>query len=209
MLTKEDLLTQNVLPHIKDVSLKLYKDFSVDILFNRKFQYFFNNGTNITVEFREWGIYHMLSIQHINGRIGKNNFFNFIDNGLELTSFDSDNSIRGRYKKQKERITMFSCTYNSLRECFAFYVPSSKVSNTKNVKVDYIMFTIVSNKGMNIGLRKVGNVYIPITILISRTIDQKRYVNESEFKFIRKLEISDVSGQILETHVRDIISLEQ
>ncbi len=34
MLTKDDLLTQKNIPHIKDVSLKLYKDFGTEILFS-------------------------------------------------------------------------------------------------------------------------------------------------------------------------------
>ncbi len=32
MLTKDDLLTLDVLPHINNVLLKLYKEFCVDIL---------------------------------------------------------------------------------------------------------------------------------------------------------------------------------
>lgn len=37
MITKEQLLTLDTLPHIKDISLKLYKEFCVDILFKRRF----------------------------------------------------------------------------------------------------------------------------------------------------------------------------
>lgn len=143
MLTKDNLLTQNSLPNIRDISLKLYKDFSVDILFNRKFHYYFNDGSEIILEFREWGIYHMLSIQHIDGKIGKNNFFNRIDEGLELSSFEESNSVKARYKKEKARITMFACLYNTLKEGSVFYIPSNKVSNTKSVEADYIIFNLV------------------------------------------------------------------
>lgn len=198
MLTKDDLLIQDTLPNIRDISLKLYKEFATDILLNRQFIYYFNDNSKITVEFREWGIYHMLSMQHINGRIGKNKFFEKIDNGLELSYFESNRSLSSRYKREKSRITMFSCIYNSLRNGMAFYIPSGKVKNTKDVELDYIIFNVVDNKGMNIGIRNVGNVHVPITILISKQIDQKKYLDDSEFKLVRKLEIVDEHGNILE-----------
>lgn len=75
MLTKEDLLLQDSLPHINDVSLELYKEFSEDILLKTRFHYYFTDGTDIIIEFKEWGIYHMLSIQHIDYTIPKNDFF--------------------------------------------------------------------------------------------------------------------------------------
>lgn len=94
MLTKDDLLVQNTLPHINDVSLKLYKDFSTDILFKRRFHYYFTDGTDIIVEFKEWGIYHMLSIQHIDYNIPRNDFFNRIDSGLSFRDFTVNNGIK-------------------------------------------------------------------------------------------------------------------
>jgi hypothetical protein len=68
MLTKTDLLNQNSIPNIRDVSLTLYKDFSVDILLNRIFRYKFIDGSIIDLEFTEWGIHHILSLQHIDGK---------------------------------------------------------------------------------------------------------------------------------------------
>ena len=140
MLTKDELLTQKEKPNIRDISLRLYKEFSEEVLLKQKFIYYFTDGTNIQIEFREWGIYHMLSIQHINGRIDRNKFFQAIDEGLELSSFQENKAINNRFRNQKERITIFSCVYSALKEANAFYIPSGKVKNTKSVKSDYIIF---------------------------------------------------------------------
>ena len=98
MLTKDELCIQKEKPNIKDISLELYKEFSEEILFNQIFVYYFTNGTTMRIEFREWGIYHMLAIQHINGKIGKDRFFSAIENGLTLSDFTINDSIKNRYK---------------------------------------------------------------------------------------------------------------
>lgn len=194
MLTKDELFTQKEKPNIKDVSLKLYKEFSEEVLLKQKFIYHFIDGTNIQIEFREWGIYHMLSIQHINGKIDKNRFFQAIEDGLDLSSFREDNAIRSRFKEQKERITMFSCLYNTLKEANTFYIPSGKVKNTKNVKSDYIIFSEIGTKGMNVGLLRAGKVFVPITILISKPSKKKTYLEDAIFKEVKNLEIIDIKA---------------
>ena len=115
MLTKENLLNLYTLPHISNVSLHLYKDVCQDILLKRRFHYYFTDGTDIIVEFREWGVYHMLSIHHIDYRIPKNEFFKRIADGLDLQDFRKNNGIQQRYRKEKERITIFACVYSTLR----------------------------------------------------------------------------------------------
>ena len=102
MLTKEDLLVCNTLPNIKDVSLELYKEFAETYLIDRVFHYSFLDGTEIDVEFTEWGIYHMLSIQHINSKIGKNDFFKKINDGLSFENFKKKNSVNKRFKQYKK-----------------------------------------------------------------------------------------------------------
>lgn len=199
MLTKDDLLVQDTVPNIKDISLELYKDFSLDVLCNREFHYYFNDGSEMAVEFREWGIYHMLAIQHINGQIGKNHFFEKINQGLKLSDFSATKSLANRYKSQKERIAMFACTYHTLRSGMAFYLPSRFVKNTGSVEADYIIFNTVGSKGMNIGIRKVGNIYVPMTVLISKAINQRKYLDESEYKLVRQLTITDKNGNTLDT----------
>ena len=199
MLTKEELLVQNTLPNISDISLSLYAEFAENVLLNRRFHYFFTDDTDIIVEFKEWGIYHMLSIQHINSRIKNDLFFQAIHNGLDLNSFEENNAVRKRYKEHKTRITAFSCIYHTLINGKAFYLPSGEVKNTAKVRADYILFDAINEKGINFGLKKVGNSYVPITILIARTINKEKYLEDAEAKIVKRLEIIDENETILQT----------
>lgn len=200
MLTKQDLLNLNAVPNIKNVSLELYKEFSVDILMKRRFHYYFTDGSDIIVNFKEWGIYHMLSIQHIDYKIPKDDFFNRIDQGLTFKDFVVNSAIKDRFRKQKERITMFSCIYNTLRLGNAFYIPSGKVKNTNNVKVDYIIHRILDNdKGINLGIRYEEGAYVPLTILISKVSRPKLYLEDTNIKLVEKLNIMDEKNNIIET----------
>lgn len=47
MLTKDDLLLQNTLPNISDVSLSVYTEFSEEVLMKRKLHYFFTDETDM------------------------------------------------------------------------------------------------------------------------------------------------------------------
>ncbi len=208
MLTKEDLLELDSAPLIKDVSLELYREFSLAYLLPRKFLYHFSDGTTINVEFEEWGIYHMLSIQHVNNRIKNKTFFKKIEEGLSFADFKTDNAIKERFKKQKKRIAMFACTYNTLRKGQAFYIPSGKVKNTNDVKIDYIMYRTLHNNsgnnngnmnGMNVGIRFENGKYVPLTILISKQSGLMDYVDIENFKLVEKLEILDGPGNMIET----------
>lgn len=200
MLTKEELLDLDVPPLIKNVSLELYKEFSVNYLLPRKFIYHFSDGSKINIEFTEWGIYHMLSIQHINNRIRNSEFFQKIDEGLAFDDFKVGEAVKVRFKAQKKRISMFACIYNTLRKGQAFYIPSGKVKNTNNVKVDYILYrTLDNNNGMNLGVRQELGKYVPLTILISKQSSLMNYVDVGNFKLVEKLEITDMMGNIIET----------
>ena len=170
----------------------------------RKFLYHFSDGTTMNVGFEEWGIYHMLAIQHIDNRIKNNKFFQRISEGLSFTDFKINNAINDRFKKQKKRIAMFACTYNTMRKGQAFYIPSGKVKNTNNVEVDYILYRPLqnnggNNNGMNVGIRLEDGKYVPLTILISKQSALMDYVDIENFKLVEKLEIFDDSGNIIET----------
>ncbi len=208
MLTKEALLELGSAPLLKDVSLELYREFSLTYLLPRKFLYHFSDGTTINVEFEEWGIYHMLGIQHVNNRIRNKAFFKKIEDGLSFADFKIDDAIKNRFKKQKKRIAMFACTYNTLRKGRVFYIPSGKVKNTKDVEVDYIMYRTLHNNsgnnngnmnGMNVGIRLENDKYVPLTILISKQSGLMDYVDIEDFKLVEKLEIFDDLGNIIET----------
>lgn len=198
MLTVNDLVGLDKVPHINDISLKLYKDYCTQILLERRFIYYFTDSTIFEVKFKEWGIYHMLSIQHINWKIKKEDFFKEIDNGLSFANFKSTPSINARFKNEKERITMFACIYNTLRYGQVFYVPSGKVKNTNNVEVDYIIYRTIGSKGKNIGIRLEEGVYVPLTILISKQIRLDRYLEDTEKKIVSKLIIYDNMNNIIE-----------
>ena len=208
MLTKEDLLSLDSTPLIKDVSLELYKDFSLTYLLPRKFLYHFSDGTSMNVEFEEWGIYHMLGIQHIDYRIKNDEFFDSINNGLNFANFKVNDAIKDRFKKQKKRLAMFACTYNTLRKGQAFYIPSGKVKNTNNVEVDYILYRTLYNNsgnyngnsnGMNVGIRLENGKYVPLTILISKQSALMNYVDIENFKLVERLEVIDDTGKIIES----------
>ncbi len=211
MLTKEELLDLDTPPLIKNVSLELYKEFAISYLMPRKFIYHLSDGSKINIEFTEWGIYHMLSIQHINNRIKNRDFFQEIDDGLSFDDFKMNNALKKRFKDQKKRISMFACTYNTLRKGQVFYIPSGKVKNTRDVKVDYILYrTLDNNNGMNIGIRQERERFVPLTILISKQSSLMNYVDIENFKPIEKLEITDMMGNIIEsinyaiTNIRDL-----
>lgn len=193
MLTKDDLIIQNYLPHINDVSLELYKDFSVSILLKQRFHYYFTDGTDIVVEFKEHGIYHMLSIQHIDYTIPKNDFFNRIDSGLSFCDFTVNNGIRKRFKCEKERITMFSCVYYVLQNGRVFYIPNRSVPNTISVRADYLIYSEISGKGLNLGLKFDNGYFMPFTILVSKSSNLTKYTDGTNMKIVSKLIISDIN----------------
>lgn len=218
MLTKEDLLDLDSTPLLKDVSLELYKEFSSTYLLPRKFMYYFSDGITMNVEFEEWGIYHMMGIQHIDYRIKNDEFFQKIDEGLSFADFKVDDGIKERFKKQKKRLAMFACTYNTLRKGQAFYIPSGKVKNTNNVEVDYILYRTLYNNsgnnngnsnGMNMGIRLENGKYVPLTILISKQSSLMDYVDIEDFKLVEKLEILDGNDNVIETISYAITNKEQ
>ena len=55
MLTKEYLLMCDTPPNIRDVSLELYKEFAEEYLLDKIFHYTFLDGTELNLEFTEWG----------------------------------------------------------------------------------------------------------------------------------------------------------
>lgn len=217
MLKKEDLLICNTPPNIRDVSLELYKEFAENYLIDKIFHYSFLDGTELDVEFTEWGIYHMLGIQHIDGKIGGDTFFEKISNGLTFADFQKKKSMDNRFKKAKKRITMFACTYNCFQNGTVFYLPAGKVNGTVNVQMDYIVHqklnnvspTGITQNGMNVGIRKENNVYIPLTILISKASNIEEYIKEEDLKIVKSLEIKDKSGKVIESVSHEFVINEQ
>lgn len=103
MFTKEALLSCSTAPNINSISLELYKEFSEEYLIPNIFHYDFLDGASIDIEFTEWGIYHMLSIQHIDRRVKKTRFFSEIERDyLSIRSERTEKRIRDLRKKKRE-----------------------------------------------------------------------------------------------------------
>lgn len=206
MLTKEDLLTCSEAPNMNDISLELYRDFAETYLIPRRFHYDFIDGDTMDLRFTEWGIYHMLSIHHIDHSIKKNRFFQRIKDGLSFSDFEVDRGKKLRLKKEKKRITMFSCVYNSLVMGTMFYLPSGHVRNTAEVDMDYISHMKMKNNsptgitynGINIGIRKCDDVYVPLTVLVSSHSNLEEYIRNEEIKLVKKLCIIDEQDNIID-----------
>ena len=206
MLTKEMMLSCTRAPNINDVSLELYKDFSEEYLIPRRFHYEFLDGDSMDLQFTEWGIYHMLSIQHIDRRIRKTLFFEAIKNGLSFESFQADISKKRRFQREKKRITMFACIYHTLLTGTIFYLPSGHVRNTSEVEMDYIAYQKLENisptgitfNGLNIGIRRCENGYVPLTVLISTNSDVEEYITNEEVKIVRRMSVVDKNGRVIE-----------
>lgn len=114
MLTKEQLCVQNTMPDWKDISLGLYKDFSVECLLPKIFRYYLEDGFIINVQFKEWAMKHLWAIHHIDSRIDKDRLFEEIENGLDIGNFRTTQAMRKRLNDNKDRIRMFACVYQML-----------------------------------------------------------------------------------------------
>lgn len=199
MLDCKDLLYYDDYPQLDDISLDLYRDFSRSVLLKRRFCYTFDDDEMITLVFREYAIRHMLGIQHINHNLKKEDFLSEIDNGLSFSDFTAAPAIKARFKQYKSRIRMFACTYNTLRCGRVFYCPNQRVKNTTNVNMDYIIYREIASKGFNIGIRRENEMYLPLTILVSKAKDREKYIDRENIRIVKRLEIFDAdSGSVVE-----------
>ena len=88
---------------------------------------------------------------------------------------------------------MFSCIYRALKYWIVFYVPNQSVPNTQRVKSDYIIYRELSGKGLNLGIKYTEGYFVPITILVSKAINLKKYVINTDVKIVSKLIITDTT----------------
>lgn len=188
MLQLEELLELTQMPSWSNISLKLYKDFANKYLIPTHFRYFLANGKQIDVAFTEWGIYHMLGIQHINGKISNTDFFKMIEEGLEFSDFTNQKSMRKRFFDMKHRIRSFACVYQIMKNRDIFYVPNNMLPKT-SIIATYIKFGMVDGKGVSIGIRKVNGIYIPYTVLIDRSSHSTATIDKLIPVKINKVEI--------------------
>lgn len=197
MLTKEQLYNQNAMPEWKDISLSLYKEFSIDCFFSKTFRYHLENRQIIDVQFKEWAMKHLWAIHHIDSRIDKNKLFADIDNGLSISHFRATPAMRKRLNDNKDRIRMFACVYQIMKTRAVFYVENAKLSGT-DICIDYIKRKSISGKGVHLGMRFEGGIYVPLTLLIDRTVNPTKTVEGLVEIKVQKLEIIE-NEKIIET----------
>ena len=78
MLQVDELLELSEMPSWSEIRLKLYRDFANKYLIPTCFRYYLANEKVLEIHFTEWGIYHMLGIQHIS----RSQFLNEVINPL-------------------------------------------------------------------------------------------------------------------------------
>lgn len=188
MLQSSDLLNLTDMPAWADINLLLYKEFSEQYLIPSIFRYHLENKKILDVHFTEWGIYHILGIQHINGKISKTNFFQAIDNGLDFQNFIQNPKTKKRFNDFKHRIRMFGCTYHIMKSKNLFYVQNHQIPNT-SIKTDYVKQALINQKGVNIGFRYIAGHYVAFTFLVDRSIDPTATIDKLIPLQILKLEI--------------------
>lgn len=196
MLHSNDLLKIDTMPSWSDISLALYKEFSELYLLPTVFRYHLERGDVIDIYFKEWAIYHMLGIQHINGKISKTKFFEEIENGLDFDLFIQNKKLKKRLNDFKHRIRMFGCIYQIMKDEKLFYVREKQLKDS-SVKADYIKYALIDNKGANVGIRYFENKYIAYTMLIDRssnptsTVEGLIPIKIEKLEIIRDGEIAD------------------
>lgn len=197
MLTKEQLYIQNTMPEWKEISLELYKEFAIECLFPKTFRYYLENEQIIDVRFKEWAMKHLWAIHHIDSKIDKNKLFEEIDNGLSISHFRTTPAMRKRLNDNKDRIRMFACVYQVLKNGMIFYVENGKLSGT-DIRIDYIKSKSINGKGVHLGMRYEDDVYVPLTLLIDRAVNPTKTVAGLNEIKVQKLEIIE-KEKIIET----------
>ena len=188
MLQSTDLLELTTMPLWSDISLGLYKEFSQKYLIPTIFRYHLENGKTLDVHFAAWSIYHILGIQHIDGKISKTEFFNEIDNGLDFDHFMNDKRLKKRFNDFKHRIRMFACIYQIMKSEKLFYVQKHQLDNS-SVVADYIKYALIDQKGANVGIRLLDGKYMAYTLLVDRSINPTATIDSLVPVKIKKLEI--------------------
>jgi hypothetical protein len=188
MFKSTDLLNLTEMPRWSDISLGLYKEFSQEYLIPSIFRYYLENGKIIDVHFTEWGIYHILGIQHLDGKILKSEFFDRIDDGLDFDYFTNNNKRKKRFNDFKHRIRMFGCIYQIMCNERIFYVPNKQLAN-KSVVADYIKYALISQKGVNVGIRLLDEKFVAYTLLVDRSSNPTATIEGLIPIKIQKLEI--------------------
>lgn len=204
MLTKQDLLTQNKIPEISDITLKLYVEFFEENLHGKIYEYKLNNGWNIKLKLDKSRVHHLLGIQHIDNTIDKNTFIDDIKDGkVTISMLKDNNGKKRRFNDMKDRILMFSCIYYLLEHCFCFYVPTGIVPNSR-VPADFLLFNLVSEKGLQLAVKKNkdNEYYKTMSLMPSRAANNDKYIKGLDEFIVIQINIFDKDNKL----VKEIIN---
>ncbi len=92
---------------------------------------------------------------------------------------------------------MFACVYQIMKTGAVFYVDGGRLQGTE-IRIDYIKSKSIGGKGVHLGMRFEGGVYVPLTLLIDRAINPNKTVEGLTEIKVKKLEIIE-GGKIIET----------
>nr|UVM81354.1 MAG: barnase-EndoU-ColicinE5/D-RelE like nuclease4 [Bacteriophage sp.] len=189
MLTIEQMINdKSQMTDINNVSLKLYKQFYIDVLCKRHFQYTTLDGEKINLLFNETEFMHLLGAGgkgHILGSSYSATKFNEeIDNGnMTFDILQQRNSIQ--FTDSLDRFLGFANIYYILTNCEAIYFNKDIYNNNTNPKRNakcnykYILFQDLFSKKLHVGIDTYnrGYSYYAKSLLV---------VSEQNKKFIEK-----------------------
>lgn len=202
MLTVNDLLNENKVSSMNDISLKLYKNFNDDILCKRIFIYELEGGKQMKVVFQPNNLLHILGAQHILGKKYKAEKFNeeiHLGN-MTFAELERRNSIV--FNDFTDRFLNFSNLYYVLTNCDLVYFDKDIYNkNKKNdiaSKMDFthILFQNVNNKKVHAGLdtyNKGFNYYCKS--LLVRSIVNEGIIKEQKPVKIKNIKVIDVKSK--------------
>lgn len=194
----------NDMSDINNISLKLYKEFFIDVLCNRIFKYTTVDGSEITLLFNESEFMHLLGAQHILGKSYKATKFNEeIDNGnISFQTLEQRNSIQ--FTDDLDRFLGFSNIYYVLTNCEAIYFDKNTYQNNTIPKRDskfnfkYILFQNIYGKKLHIGIDTYnkGKSYYGKSLLVVSDINDK-YIKNQEPLYITNIKIIDKKNKTI------------
>lgn len=198
MLTIDEMLNNNNINDINNVSLKLYKEFFSDVLCNMIFEYLTIDNESIKIEFKDTQFMHILGAQHILGDKFKASKFNEqIDNG-KMTFEELSKRNQNKFKDDLDRFLGFSNIYYVLTNCDAIYFDKqiykkSVIPNRKtSMDFKYILFQDSYSKKLHLGLdtfNKGRNYYVKSLLVTSELND--KYLKNQKPLLITNIKVID------------------
>jgi len=200
MLTKIQLLTQNEMPKLLDISLLLYIEFFEENFHGKIYEYKLNNGWIVKLIMDKSRIHHLLGIQHIDLKsINKKTFIDDIKNGtITIDVLRDRKGKKDRFNDMKDRILMFSCLNYLLENCTYFYVDTGKVPKSM-VPADFLLFNKISEKGVQLAIEKNkdNEFYKAVSLLVTRAASYDKHIADLDNYQVVELNIFGHNNKLI------------